>query len=136
MHAYQVHPGKTFDGIVAIQRTLPAPGPYELRVRIRAVALNYRDLLVLRGEYNGGDATPVIPASDGAGDVVETGAKVTRFRVGDRVATTFFANWIEGRQTPQKSKDSFGGLIDGALAEEIVVSQDALFNVPAHLDYA
>ncbi|HWU51443.1 MAG TPA: NAD(P)-dependent alcohol dehydrogenase [Tahibacter sp.] len=136
MHAYQVHPGKNFDGIVAIQRTLPAPGPYEVRVRIRAVALNYRDLMVIRGDYNGGDATPVIPASDGAGEVVEIGAKVTRFRVGDRVATTFFANWIEGRQTPQKSKDSFGGLIDGALAEEIVVSQDALFKVPAHLDYA
>lgn len=135
MKAYHVHPGKNFDGIVPIERTLPAPGPYEVRVRIRAVALNYRDLMVIRGDYNGGNAEPVIPASDGAGDVIEVGDKVTRFKVGDRVATTFFASWIEGRQTPEKSRLSFGGLIDGALAQEIVVSQDSLFKVPDHLDY-
>ncbi|MBN8738299.1 MAG: NAD(P)-dependent alcohol dehydrogenase [Lysobacterales bacterium 69-70] len=135
MQAYHVHPGKNFDGIVAIRRAQLAPGPYEVRVRIRAVALNYRDLMVIRGDYSGGDAAPVVPASDGAGDVVEVGDKVTRVKVGDRVATTFFANWVEGRQTPEKSRNSFGGLIDGALAEEIVVSQDSLFKVPGHLDY-
>jgi NADPH:quinone reductase-like Zn-dependent oxidoreductase len=135
MNAYHVHPGRHFDGIVPIERTLPAPGPFEVRVRIRAVALNYRDLMVIRGDYNGGNAEPVVPASDGAGDVIEIGEKVTRFNVGDRVATTFFASWIEGRQTPEKSRNSFGGLIDGALAREIVVSQDSLFKVPDHLDY-
>ncbi len=135
MKAYHVHPGKQFDGIVPVERTLPAPGPYEVRVRIRAVALNYRDLMVIRGDYNGGNETPVVPASDGAGDVVEIGDKVTRFKVGDRVATTFFESWIEGRQTPEKSRNAFGGLIDGALAQEIVVSQDSLFKVPDHLDY-
>lgn len=135
MKAYHVHPGQNFAGIQPIERELPPPGPYEVRVRIRAVALNYRDLMVIRGDYNGGNAQPVIPASDGAGDVVEIGAKVSRFKVGDRVATTFFESWIEGRQTPEKSRHSFGGLIDGALAQEIVVSQDSLFKVPDHLDY-
>jgi NADPH:quinone reductase-like Zn-dependent oxidoreductase len=135
MKAYHVHPGQNFDGIVPIERTLPAPGPHEVRVRIRAVALNYRDLMVIRGDYNGGNAAPVVPASDGAGDVIEVGDQVTRFKVGDRVATTFFASWIEGRQTPEKSRHSFGGSIDGVLAQEIVVSQDALFKVPDHLDY-
>lgn len=135
MNAYHVHPGQNFAGIQPISRELPPPGPYEVRVRIRAVALNYRDLMVIRGDYNGGNAQAVIPASDGAGDVVEIGAKVSRFKVGERVATTFFESWIEGRQTPQKSQHSFGGLIDGALAREIVVSQDSLFKVPDHLDY-
>jgi NADPH:quinone reductase-like Zn-dependent oxidoreductase len=134
MQAYQVHPGKRFDGITRIERTVPAPGPREVRVRIRAVSLNYRDLMVIRGDYLGNDASPVIPASDGAGEVLAVGAGVTRFKPGDRVATTFFANWIEGRQTPAKSAHSFGGLIDGALAQEIVVSEDALFAVPGHLD--
>lgn len=136
MKAYHVHPGKNFDGIVAIDRASVAPGPGEVRVRIRAVALNYRDLMVIRGSYLGGDVKPVVPASDGAGDVIDVGPGVTRFKPGDRVATTFFANWIDGRQTPAKSALSFGGLIDGALAEEIVVSEDALFAVPEHLDYA
>lgn len=135
MKAYHVHPGQNFAGILPIERELPPPGPYEVRVRIRAVALNYRDLMVIRGDYNGGNVEPVIPASDGAGDVIEVGAKVSRFQVGDRVATTFFESWIEGRQTPDKSRHSFGGLIDGALAQEIVVSQDSLFKVPGHLDY-
>lgn len=135
MNAYHVHPGQNFDGIVPVERTLPPPGPHEVRVRIRAVALNYRDLMVIRGDYNGGNAAPVVPASDGAGDVIAIGNQVKRFKVGDRVATTFFASWIEGRQTPEKSRLSFGGSIDGALAKEIVVSQDALFRVPDHLDY-
>ncbi|MCQ4166779.1 zinc-dependent alcohol dehydrogenase family protein [Tahibacter harae] len=136
MKAYHVHPGKHFDGIVPITRELPAPGPHEVRVRVRAVALNYRDLMMIRGDYNGGPSGPVIPASDGAGEVVEVGAGVTRFQAGDRVATTFFQAWIDGRQTPENSRHSFGGLIDGTLAQEIVVSQDSLFKVPDHLDYA
>lgn len=135
MKAYHIHPGKHFDGIVPIARELPAPGPHEVRVRLRAVALNYRDLMMIRGEYNGGSTEAVIPASDGAGEVVEVGAEVTRFQAGDRVATTFFRAWIDGRQTPENSRHSFGGLIDGTLAQEIVVSQDALFKVPDHLDY-
>ena len=135
MKAYHVHPGQNFDGIVPIERTLPPPGPREVRVRVRAVALNYRDLMMIRGDYNGGNSAPVVPASDGAGDVIAIGDQVTRFKVGDRVATTFFASWIEGRQTLEKSRLSFGGLIDGALAQEIVVSQHALFKVPDHLDY-
>ncbi|GMV29007.1 MAG: NADPH:quinone oxidoreductase [Rhodanobacteraceae bacterium] len=135
MKAYHVHPGQNFDGIVPIERTLPPPGPHEVQVRIRAVALNYRDLMLIRGDYNGGNSAPVVPASDGAGDVIAIGDQVTRFRVGDRVATTFFAAWVEGRQTPEKSRLSFGGSIDGTLAQEIVISQDALFRVPDHLDY-
>lgn len=135
MRAYHVQPGKHFDGIVPIERTVPAPGPGEVHVRIRAVALNYRDLMMIRGDYVGGDAEPVIPASDGAGDVIAVGAGVTQFKPGDRVATTFFRDWIEGRQTPKKSELSFGGLIDGALAQEIVVSENSLFAVPDHLDY-
>ena len=135
MKAYQVYPGKNFDGIVPITRELPAPGPREVRVRLHAVALNYRDLMMIRGDYTGGPKEPVIPASDGAGEVVEVGAEVTRLRVGDRVATTFFEAWIDGRQTPENSRHSFGGLIDGTLAQEIVVAQDSLFKVPDHLDY-
>ena len=135
MQAYHVHPGKNLDGIVAIERASAAPGPREVRVRIRAVSLNYRDLMVVRGSYLGKGDAPVIPGSDGAGEVLDVGADVTRFRPGDRVATTFFANWIEGRQQPHKSALSFGGPIDGTLAQEIVVSEDALFAVPDHLDF-
>ncbi|TDR39964.1 D-arabinose 1-dehydrogenase-like Zn-dependent alcohol dehydrogenase [Tahibacter aquaticus] len=136
MQAYHVHPGRNFDGIVPVTRSVAAPGPGEVRVRIRAVALNYRDLMVIRGDYLGSDAAPVIPTSDGAGEVIEVGAAVTRFKAGDRVATTFFRNWIEGRATPEKTAQSFGGAIDGFLAEEVVLSQDALVAVPEHLDFA
>lgn len=136
MKAYHVTPGKNLDGIVAIERAGAAPGPYEVRVRISTVSLNYRDLMVIRGSYLGSDAKPLVPASDGAGVVLEVGSAVSRFKAGDRVATTFFTHWSEGRQTPDKSKYSFGGTVDGVLAEEIVVSEEALFAVPDHLDDA
>ncbi|HJU40884.1 MAG TPA: NAD(P)-dependent alcohol dehydrogenase [Tahibacter sp.] len=135
MKAYHVHPGKNLDGIVAIDRARVAPGPREVRVRIRAVSLNYRDLMVARGSYLGGDTAPLVPASDGAGEVLDVGAGVTRFQPGDRVATTFFTNWIDGRQEPHKTAHSFGGTAEGVLAQEIVVSEDALFAVPDHLDF-
>jgi NADPH:quinone reductase-like Zn-dependent oxidoreductase len=92
--------------------------------------------MVLRGMYPGGSTVPLVPGSDGAGDVMEAGSTVTRFKVGDRVATSFFPNWIEGRPTPQKIAGALGGGGAGTLAGEIVLAEHALIRSPAHLDYA
>ena len=107
MKAYHVHPGKHFDGIVPITRELPAPGPHEVRVRVRSVALNYRDLMMIRGDYNGGPSGPVIPASDGAGEVIEVGAGVTRFQAGDRVAEYGLGALVLGGAAVVATKSGF-----------------------------
>ena len=92
--------------------------------------------MVLRGMYPVLSPVPLVPGSDGAGDVVETGSAVTRFKVGDRVTTSFFPDWIEGPPTPQKIAGALGGGGAGTLAEEIVLAEHSLIRSPRHLDYA
>jgi len=108
---------------------------HEVRVRIRAVALNHRDLMLARGTA-GVPGRHVVPASDGAGDVVEVGAAVTGLEVGDRVLSTFFPDWIDGPMTDEVAARALGGTLDGVLAEEVVLPATAWVRVPAHLDYA
>lgn len=133
MKGYQIVSGSGIAGLnvaALAQRDLSAN---EVRVRIRAVSLNYRDLIIAKG--NASSAPPVIPTSDGAGEVIEVGAAVKRFKVGDRVLTTFFSHWIDGALTPQKTALSLGGNTDGALAQEIVANEQALVAVPTNLDF-
>lgn len=135
MHAYQVVPGSDIASLARID-VAPSPvGPHELRIRVHAVALNYRDLMVARGEYLGPSDIPVIPCSDAAGEVLEVGAHVTRFRVGDRVAGTFFPSWLDGEPTPAKTADAPGAATDGVLAEIIVRHEESVVAVPSHLDF-
>src|SRR5205807_1098161 len=92
------------DGIEALQRVdlpVPAPGPREVLVRMAAVALNFRDLLVVKGVDGWKPPTARIPVSDGAGVVVAAGAEVTRFRTGDRVAGIFLPRWLDGELTAE-----------------------------------
>lgn len=107
----------------------------EVRVRIRAVSLNFRDLMVARGDYLVSTAKPLIPTSDGAGEVMAVGADVKRFKTGDRVITTFFPRWIDGRPTPEKTAVAPGGNHDGVLASEVVAHEQSLVAIPAHLDF-
>jgi len=135
MRAYQILPG---DGIDALHHTdLPGRelGNGEVRIRVHAVALNYRDLMVASGNYLVTVDDPIIPCSDGAGEVLETGPGVTRLQVGERVAASFFPHWHEGPTGPDKIRHSLGGDVDGMLAEEVVLDQHALARIPPALGY-
>src|SRR4029078_11496845 len=95
MRAYELHPKEGFDTLQLVDRPEPpALGPHEVRVQVRAVSLNYRDLGVARGAHK--RAKPVIPTSDGAGGVIAVGERVTRWQPGDRVAAAFFPTWLAG----------------------------------------
>ncbi len=135
MRAWQI----TRFGIEELQlaeRPEPALQAGEVRVRVRAVSFNYRDLLVVTGRYNPRMALPRIPCSDGAGEVLEVGAGVTQWKPGDRVAGIFMQNWLEGDLTPAKSRGALGGDIDGMLAEEVVLRESGLVRIPGHLSFA
>ena len=136
MQAYQLIAGKGISALQRVDTAVREPDPHEVRVRIRAVSLNYRDVMVAQGHYPRASAEPVVPVSDGAGDLVAVGRAVTRFRPGDRVINTFFPGWIDGRPTEEKTAQTFGADSDGVLAEELVASEAALIPIPAHLDYA
>jgi NADPH:quinone reductase-like Zn-dependent oxidoreductase len=136
MRAYEIITGSVgLEGLRRCDRPDPKPKAGQILVRLRAASLNYRDLLMVRGIYSaGGQKQAVVPLSDGAGEVVEMGPGVTRFRVGDRVASTFFRHWIAG--PPPQPQIALGAPpIDGVLAEYAVFGEHDAVSVPAHLSF-
>lgn len=111
----------------------PVPGPGEVAVAIRAVALNYRDLATLADPAARGIALPRIPCSDGAGEIVAVGPGVTGLAPGMRVASTFFADWEDGACTEAAMASALGGPRDGVLAERVVLPARGVVPVPGHL---
>lgn len=136
MQAYQIQSGQKIAGLERVQRQSTALAAHEVRVRVHAVSLNYRDLMIADGSYRSTGDGSVIPASDGAGEVIEVGPGVTRLRIGDRVAASFFPDWISGAPTAQTTSRALGAVADGMLAEEVVLHENAWVTIPAHMDYA
>jgi NADPH:quinone reductase-like Zn-dependent oxidoreductase len=116
-----------------LERPTPSPGPHEVLLRIKAVTLNYRDLLTIRGGYGSKQKLPLIPLSDAAGVVEAVGHGVTRFKPGDRAINGFFLNWIAGEPSEHKFSHAPGGQLDGVLCEYRVFPAHALLHTPAHL---
>ncbi|NNG24966.1 zinc-dependent alcohol dehydrogenase family protein [Telluria aromaticivorans] len=135
MRAYQILPGANIDGLQCVDYPDRALAPGEVRIRVHAVSLNYRDLMVASGNYLVNVDDPIIPCSDGAGEVLATGPGVTRVQVGDRVVGSFFPHWADGRTSAERIRRSLGGDIDGMLAEEVVLHEDALAKIPASLSF-
>ena len=138
MRAYEIVAGSsTLDGLRRCERPNPEPLPTQILVRIQAASLNYRDLLIARGHYMGGAVSAnTTPLSDGAGEVIAVGSNVTRFRVGERVAGTFFRGWIDGRP-PRGPLIALGAPpADGVLSEFAVFDEQNAVKVPAHLSPA
>lgn len=118
------------------ERAVPKPGPGQVLVRMTAASLNFRDLLMVRGLYNPRQPLPLIPFSDGAGEVAALGKGVKRFAVGDKVCPTFFQGWPAGEPSRDKLKTSLGGPADGVLREYAVFAEGGLVRAPAHLSDA
>jgi NADPH:quinone reductase-like Zn-dependent oxidoreductase len=135
MKAYQLQAYNSLDALQLIDMPEPSVGANEVLVRIRANSINYRELLILRGGYDRNKKLPVIPASDGVGEVVDIGENVTAFQRGDRVAGTFFRDWVSGAATEKQMNTALGGGIDGTLAEYVVFPEHGLVNLPEHLSY-
>jgi NADPH:quinone reductase-like Zn-dependent oxidoreductase len=111
------------------------PAPNHAVVRVRAVALNFRDLLVIRGLYSKKLPLPLTVCSDAAGEVIAAGEGVTRVRLGDRVAAAFMPAWLSGRVDETKARSAMGAFAPGVLAEQIVLPQEALVSIPEHLTF-
>lgn len=134
MRQWQI-PAFGIDNLELIEAPEPKPGAAEVLIKVKAVSLNYRDLLVTLGHYNPKMSLPRIPVSDGAGEVVAIGDGVTEVKPGQRVAGIFMQNWLEGRATAQKQQHALGGDIDGMLAEYVVLHKSGVVAVPDHLSW-
>ncbi|MGH7168816.1 MAG: zinc-dependent alcohol dehydrogenase family protein, partial [Gemmataceae bacterium] len=134
MRAYQITQFG-LEHLRPVEVSTPVPGAGEVLVRVCATSLNYRDLMMVRGQYDPRLKMPRIPLSDGAGEVAELGEGVTRFRTGDRVTGLFLQNWQEGAPSSEKSRGALGGDLDGMLAEYVVLPEKGIVPIPGHLSY-
>jgi NADPH:quinone reductase-like Zn-dependent oxidoreductase len=134
MKVYELHPEDGFSALQMVERAAPPVlGARDVRVRVRAVSLNYRDLVMARGAKK--RAKRIVPASDGAGEVSAVGSEVTRVKPGDRVAAAFFPTWTSGPFAEEHHASALGGSLDGMLAEEVVLPEAAWVRIPSHFSF-
>jgi NADPH:quinone reductase-like Zn-dependent oxidoreductase len=124
------------DNLHMVERDMPRPAANEVVVKFHAVSLNYRDVMVVNGTYNPRMKLPAVPFSDGAGEIVEVGSKVTNWRAGDRVCPIVIQGWIDGEPTAEKSKTAIGaGNSDGVLREYGAFREESIVAVPDNLSF-
>jgi NADPH:quinone reductase-like Zn-dependent oxidoreductase len=134
MRAYQLPKGGAgIDALVKVERPNSKPAYRQVLLKVAACSLNFRDLGIVRGTYRMPVPDNLVPLSDGAGEVIEVGAGVKRFKVGDKVAGCFFQRWPAGEASPDVHASALGGGIDGMLAEYAVLEEEGVVKIPAHL---
>lgn len=137
MKAHVLENGFGIENIHLKERDLADLLPHEIRIAVKAVSLNFRDYLMVTGNYNPRLKLPIIPLSDGAGEVTQVGSAVTRFKVGERVMPTFSQNWIAKRpESDDLRKSTLGGPLDGTACETMHVPEWAAVKIPEHLSFA
>ena len=132
MRAYRLQ-AAGIDGLAEVELPMPKPGPRQVLVKVAACSLNFRDLAIALGTYRMPTKPNLVPLSDGAGEVVEVGPGVTRVKAGDRVAGCFFQRWFGGPPAADTHVSALGGGLDGMLAEYVVLEEDGVVTLPAHL---
>ena len=135
MRVFQVEGDWSRENVRLSARPEPQPGPGEVRLAMRASALNYRDLLVpLKGYGARMKALPLILLSDGVGGVDAVGAGVATVKPGDRVCPLFFQSWLAGDPDDERLGRSLGSELDGTMADFMVLPEHGVAPAPAHLD--
>jgi len=134
MRVFQIENDWGMDNLKVSSRPDPKPAAGQVLLRMKASALNFRDLLVPDRGYGSHTGTlPLIVLGDGVGEVIEVGAGVTRVKVGDRALPTFCQAWISGPPTPERMSRSLGGPAEGTMSEYMCLSQEGVVKAPAYL---
>jgi NADPH:quinone reductase-like Zn-dependent oxidoreductase len=120
------------ENLFEVEKPRPEPGPGEVLVKMKAASVNYRDLAFIRGDYGAGQF-PLVPLSDGAGEVVALGAGVTRWAIGDRVIFAMRPLWQDGVPSRQAITTSLGMTLDGVMSEYRVAPESQIVRTPRHL---
>ena len=133
MKAMRIRQPASLDNIYADEAVAADPGPGEIKVRIRAASLNFRDTLVATGFFPAADG--LIPLSDGAGDVIAVGAGVSAFKPGDKVVSTFHPAWLGGHIDKADMLGTPGGPADGFACEEATRPAQHFTHAPKGLSH-
>jgi NADPH:quinone reductase-like Zn-dependent oxidoreductase len=131
MKAYELRSESGAMVLAMTDRPKPSPARGHVLVRMRAASLNYRDLIIRKLQRK----APLVPLCDGAGEVIEVGEGVKSIRAGDRVASTYFQEWVSGPLTADVFRTVLGQSIDGVLAEYVALHEHGVVRIPDHLSY-
>jgi NADPH:quinone reductase-like Zn-dependent oxidoreductase len=134
MRCYEFSDAISLASLRLVERPDPTPGSKDIVIRMRAAAFNFRDIAMLRGKYHIDVSPPLIPLSDGAGEVIQVGEAVTRFRVGDLVCPSYLPDWHFGPIRAERVRRRLGGPTDGVLTELMCVDEMEAVRAPSHLD--
>src|ERR1700677_1374234 len=99
MKAIELQTALGIDNLAVVEKPEPRPGAGQVLLKMKAFSLNYRDMMVVKGQYNPKLKLPMTPLSDGVGEVAAVGDGVTRVKKGDRVAAAFMPGWVGGELT-------------------------------------
>jgi zinc-binding alcohol dehydrogenase/oxidoreductase len=137
MKAIRLHELEGPDELVYEDVSEPEPGPGEAVVRLRAAALNRRDLFATQGQYPGvtPDILPKIPGSDGSGEVVARGEGAEGPEEGTDVVVNPALYWGDNPRVPGKEYRILGIPDDGTFAQFIKVPADHVLPKPSHLSH-
>ena len=134
MKVFQIQDDWSMDHLTIAERDKPEPGPGDVLLRMKAASLNFRDLVVpIRGYGSFTGTLPLVPISDGVGEVVQVGAGVTRAAAGDRVCPMFMQKWIAGEPDMTRITSTLGAPLDGVMQEYMVVNEQGVAKVPDYL---
>jgi NADPH:quinone reductase-like Zn-dependent oxidoreductase len=131
MRAMVMDGGTGLENLRLVDVPARQPGPGEVRVRLEAASINYRDLATVTAPAAA--RLPLIPLSDGAGRVEAVGEGVTRVKVGDLVMPDFFPHWQSGPPRPAMLA-ALGGVLDGCAQDAITLTAEGVTKAPAHYD--
>lgn len=133
MKTYLVQPGSGIEKMELSETEKPPLQPGKILLKMLAWSLNYRDLLVAGGQYGIGRPSPLTPISDGVGEIIECNTALSGFKIGQRVALSFFPDWHDGLITATKTKKSLGGTAQGLLTEFVTCAPSEIVSVPQFL---
>ncbi|KAF9045311.1 alcohol dehydrogenase superfamily protein [Panaeolus papilionaceus] len=135
--AYNLTTVGDYHSLKIVDAPIPALKSTQVLVKIHAVSLQFRDLLIARNAYAYGNATPenLVPLSDAAGEIIQLGDEVTGWAIGDRVCCNFLLDRIHGPVTPEIAKTALGFTEPGVLTQYRVFPAKSLVSIPEHLSY-
>ncbi|PIL25801.1 hypothetical protein GSI_11551 [Ganoderma sinense ZZ0214-1] len=132
---YRLPKADGFHNLTLQEAPIPQLKSDEVLLKVHAVSLQYRDLLVAKGQYSFGLKPNVVPGSDMAGEIVALGEAVVGWQVGERVMPNFSLAHVFGEPSEESMATALGAPIDGVLTEYKAIPAHTLVRIPKHLSY-